>query len=130
MPDDLYDRDFLIWSETQADLLRRLAAGERVNEAVDWPNVIEEVRDLGLSELHAVESLLQRGLIHLLKVRAFPNSLTSRKWCGEAVLFLGQAQRRFTPSMRQRIDLQREYTDALKVVRIEYGERASELPET
>jgi hypothetical protein len=31
MPDDLYDRDVLAWSEYQADLLRRLARGERVN---------------------------------------------------------------------------------------------------
>ncbi len=29
MPDGLYERDFLEWSERQADLLRRLAAGER-----------------------------------------------------------------------------------------------------
>ena len=47
MPDGLYERDFVLWSEAQADLLRRLAAGERVNAAVDWPNLIEEVEDLG-----------------------------------------------------------------------------------
>ena len=58
MPDGLYERDALAWSERQADLLRRLAAGERLNEAVDWPNVIEEVQDVGLSELRAVRSLL------------------------------------------------------------------------
>ena len=38
-----YDTDILDWSERQAALLRRLANGERVNDAVDWPNVIEEV---------------------------------------------------------------------------------------
>ena len=47
--DSLYDTDALAWSEQQADLLRRLAGGERLNEAVDWPNVIEEVADAGLS---------------------------------------------------------------------------------
>ena len=36
MPDGLYDRDALAWAEQQAELLRRLAAGERVNDAVDW----------------------------------------------------------------------------------------------
>ncbi len=36
MPDGLYDSDTLIWSETQADLLRRLAAGERVDADIDW----------------------------------------------------------------------------------------------
>ena len=29
---DLYEDDFLLWSESQAILLRRLAAGERVND--------------------------------------------------------------------------------------------------
>ena len=36
-----YDTDILIWSERQAALLRRVAAGERVNDQVDWENVIE-----------------------------------------------------------------------------------------
>lgn len=38
---DLYEEDILTWSERQADLLRRLAAGERVNDQVDWENVVE-----------------------------------------------------------------------------------------
>ena len=42
MPDGLYERDALAWAERQADLLRRLAAGERLNEPVDRPNVIGE----------------------------------------------------------------------------------------
>ena len=40
MPDDLYDRDVLAWSERQADMIRRLARGERVND-VDWLHVAE-----------------------------------------------------------------------------------------
>ena len=44
MPDGLHDSDVLIWSEQQADLLRRLAAGERVNDAVDWANVIKRFK--------------------------------------------------------------------------------------
>jgi hypothetical protein len=43
MPDDLYHSDALAWAEQQADLLERLARGERVNEHVDWPNVAREV---------------------------------------------------------------------------------------
>ncbi|MBV8574866.1 MAG: DUF29 family protein [Acetobacteraceae bacterium] len=54
MPDALYERDALAWAEQQAKLLRRLAAGERLNPSVDWPNVIEEVQDVGLSELRTV----------------------------------------------------------------------------
>ena len=55
MPDGLHERDALAWAETQADLLRRLAAGELV-QAIDWPNVIEEVQDVGLSKLRCCES--------------------------------------------------------------------------
>ena len=53
MPDGLYERDALAWAERQAALLRRLASGERLNETVDWPNVIDEVEDVGLSDLRA-----------------------------------------------------------------------------
>ena len=51
MPD--YDTDILVWSERRAELLRRMAAGEPVNEAPDWPNIVEEVADVGRNSLHA-----------------------------------------------------------------------------
>ena len=53
--DGQYDTDALAWAERQADFLTRLARGERVNVDIDWPNVIEEVRDVGLSELRRRE---------------------------------------------------------------------------
>jgi hypothetical protein len=40
---DHYDTDILRWAEHQTDLLRRLAAGERMNDQVDWENVVEEI---------------------------------------------------------------------------------------
>ena len=43
---DLYDEDVVTWSEQQAALLRRVAAGERVNDQVDWINIIDEVESL------------------------------------------------------------------------------------
>ena len=42
--------DILLWSERQAELLRRRAAGELVNDAeLDWPNIAEEIEDVGRS---------------------------------------------------------------------------------
>jgi hypothetical protein len=111
-PDGLYERDALAWAEQQAALLRRLAAGEAVNEAVDWPNVIEEVRDVGLSELRACQSLLEQALAHLLKLHTLPESEAARHWRDEIRAFLHDAQRRFTPSMRQRIGLDDLYAKA------------------
>ena len=68
---DLYDTDVLLWSEQQAALLRRLAAGERVDEQIDWANVIDEVERVGSEQLHAVESLLMQALAHMAKAEAW-----------------------------------------------------------
>jgi len=43
---DLYGTDLLLWSEQQAKLLRRVAAGEQVNDQVDWENVVEEIESV------------------------------------------------------------------------------------
>ena len=115
--DGLYERDALAWAEQQADLLRRLAAGEAVNEAVDWPNVIEEVEDVGQSQLRACRSLLRPALVHLLKLQAWPDSLAAGHWREEAGAFLVDAEDCFTPSMRQRIDLDELYGKARHLAR-------------
>jgi hypothetical protein len=96
VPDGLYERDVLAWSQHQADLLRRLGRGERVND-IDWANVVEEIEDLGLSELHSVESVLDLFLVHLLKVRISPDSLATGHWRREVLAFQKNARRRFTP---------------------------------
>lgn len=116
MPDGLYEHDSLLWSERQAALLRRLAAGERVNDAVDWPRVIEEVGDVGLSGLRACRSLLRQALIHLLKLHAWPDNPAAAHWRGEAGVFLADAEDCFTPSMHQRIELDALYAKALSLV--------------
>lgn len=113
MPDGLYERDALAWAERQVALLGRLAAGERLNEAVDWAHVIEEVRDVGLSELRAWQSLLRQALVHLLKLHLAPDDQAANHWRGELVGFLADAQARFTPSMRQRLELARDHEAAL-----------------
>jgi len=117
VPDGLYESDTLAWAEQQATLLRRLAAGERLNEAVDWPHVIEEVQDVGLSELRACQSLLQRAMAHLLKLHAWPGSQAAAHWRDEAGAFLDDLERRFTASMRQRSGLDGLYAKALRRAR-------------
>jgi hypothetical protein len=102
---DLYEEDILTWSARQADLLRRLAAGERVNDQVDWENVVEEVESVGRSELHRTESLLTQALRHRLKIMAWPNSPEVPHWQEEMILFQMDAARAFQESMRRRLDL-------------------------
>jgi len=130
VPDDLYDRDILIWSEQQAELLRRLAVGERVNDTVDWTNLIEEVESVGRSELHACESLLRQALVHALKLQGWPNSQAASHWRGEISGFLSDARRNFTPSMRQRIDVDGLYADALQEMRDRSDDTGQPLPLT
>jgi len=117
VPDGLYERDILVWSERHGDLLRRIAAGERVNEDVDWPNVIEEVQDVGLSELRACNSLLRQAMLHMLKLQAWPGSQAAMHWHDEIGAFLADAGDRFTPSTRQRISLPDQYAKALHLAR-------------
>ena len=113
----MYERDILLWSQDQADLLRRLAAGERVNAAIDWNNLIVEVEDLGRSLLHACASHIRQALVHLLKLRAWPQSRSAGQWRAEVIAFLSDAAQEFSPSMRQRIDLARLYSRAVMSVR-------------
>jgi hypothetical protein len=114
---DLYDDDILLWSEHQARLLRRRAAGELVNEAeLDWPNIAEEIESVGNEQLRAVESFLVQALLHDLKAAAWPLSRDVPHWRAEARRFRGDAASRFAPSMRQRIDMAKVYRRALRAM--------------
>ncbi len=114
---DLYDADILEWSEQQAALLRRAAAGERLNDGPpDWPNIIEEIESVGREQLHAVESLLVQALLHRLKAEAWPQSSATPGWLAEERRFRGDAASRFSPSMRQRLDLAKLYARALRAM--------------
>ena len=47
---DRYDDDFVHWTERQASLLRRRAAGELANDVeLDWLNLAEEIESVGAS---------------------------------------------------------------------------------
>lgn len=130
MPDDLYHRDILAWSIAQAERLRRVAAGERVND-VDWANVIEEVESVGRSETQSVVSLLRQALLHALKCVAWPGHGASRKWRNEIGNFLDEARERFAPSMAQQIDLADIYRRARsRAMSLDMGSPPGPLPET
>jgi hypothetical protein len=129
---DLYDADILEWSEQQANLLRRRAAGELINESeLDWPNLAGEIEDVGSDRLHAVESLLVQALRHILKAEAWPLARDAPTWRADAVDFRRQARRRFVPSMRQKIDLDVLYADALAATpETTEGQPPQHLPQT
>jgi hypothetical protein len=104
MPDGLYDRDIVAWSDQQAESLRRLMAGERPND-LDLLHIIEEIEALGRSELRAVESSLIALMSHLLYLHVWPQHSAGRGWRSEVLVFAAQARRSYLPSMRQKLDL-------------------------
>jgi hypothetical protein len=76
-----YDTDVYAWSQRQGALLRRLAAGERVNDAdLDWPNIAEEIETVGRSERAAVRSHILNVLEHLIKLQASPAGEPRAVW--------------------------------------------------
>ena len=115
MSEDLYASDVVLWSERQAEALRRLRAGERVND-LDWDNMIEEVESLGRSETKGVRTLLVRALEHLLKAAAWPGAVDAPAWLHEAGVFLRDARADWTPSMDRHLDVQRIHGQARRNV--------------
>lgn len=114
---DLYEQDVVTWSERQAELLRRRAAGELVNEAeIDWANVAEEIADVGKSALRGVRSHILMALLHDLKAEAWPRSRDVPHWRAEARLQRDQARDDYVPSMAEKIDMAKLYRQAWRAM--------------
>ncbi|MGK7896765.1 MAG: DUF29 domain-containing protein [Xenococcus sp. (in: cyanobacteria)] len=71
---DLYNKDYIAWSDEQALLLEQWRWDE-----LDLINLIEEVKDLGNRHRDALESKLTRLLMHLLKWQYQPEK-RSNSW--------------------------------------------------
>lgn len=98
-----YDGDLVLWSHHQADLLRRMSAGERVNEQVDWDNLAEEIESLGNSERRELRNRIQTVLRHLIKLQASPATQPRMGWKRTVVEQRIQIERLLedSPSLRQ-----------------------------
>ena len=66
---ELYDQDFLLWTQQQAAELRRVKDS---NLPLDWENLAEEIESLGKSLRAELNSQIRRILRHLLKLDASP----------------------------------------------------------
>jgi hypothetical protein len=76
-----YATDVLTWSVEQADLLRRRAAGELVNDsALDWPNIAEEIESVGNAERYRIQSHIGTVIEHLVKLQASPTIDPRNGW--------------------------------------------------
>lgn len=75
----LYDDDFVRWTEEQAAALRE-AAGLGTNLALDWENLAEEIDSLGRSQRNELGSRLAVILEHLIKLENSPASDPRPGW--------------------------------------------------
>lgn len=125
MPDShrasLYEQDFFAWTQEQAARLREL----RGVDTIDIEYVAEELEDLGRERRDSVQSSIERLFEHLLKLAASPSQAPRGLWRREARSFAKNARRKFSPGMRQHIDMASAWVDAVKMARDElsdYGE--------
>ncbi len=121
----LHDTDVVLWSERQAELLRRRAAGELVNEDdIDWLNVAEEIESMGRAERDQLTNRLGVLLAHLLKWRHQPG-LRGNSWR----LTIAEQRRRIERLLRRNPSLKADlatiladaYGDALLMAQRETG---------
>ena len=106
----LYDEDIVLWSEEQAEIIRRLGRTRRdLPNELDIENVAEEIEGVGRSEMASVESFLRLLMLHLIKIASAPDSPSVSHWDDEARNFHADAVTRSAPSMAQRLDLPRAW---------------------
>ncbi len=97
---DLYDRDYLAWTEVQAGALRARKGGEN---ALDYDNLAEEIEDLGKSEQRACDSQVGNIIEHLLKIEFVGPAQTIPHWSKEIYGFRRELNSRRTTTIENRI---------------------------
>ena len=126
----LYETDILAWSEQQADVLRTLAARPDLPNALDLAHIVEEIEDLGLSELNAVKSFIRQILVHVIKCWADPDAQSRLHWHAEIGNFQAELAGRITATMRRKIGLDVLWQRAARQAQLDlaaYGLDAREL---
>ncbi len=125
-PSELYDTDFVAWTEQQAVALRG-AAG--LSNRLDLPHLAEEIESLGRRDVREVERLIRQILLHMLQIVSDPASDAGPHWRLEVAAFQADAAAAFSPSMAQKIELDRLWQHTLRSFMAEFaaGRRATPL---
>jgi hypothetical protein len=117
----LYDDDILLWSEQQAEVIRRLGRTGRAPNDLDVENVAEEIESVGRSELAAVKSYLRLILLHLVKLAAEEDATSAAHWRGEIAAFRAELKDRHARSMDARIDLHLLWREVRERIELDPG---------
>ena len=116
----LYQTDEMEWLETTIHLLKN-----HQFETLDLENLIEELEDLGNEKRHAVESLVEQIIRHLLLIEFWHSERKQNlnHWQAEVISFRTQLRKRLTNNLRHHLarNFESIYQDALKYVRAKAG---------
>jgi hypothetical protein len=114
MADDLYERDFFLWTQAQAQALRAHAGA---SNALDYENLAEAVEDLGRSERNKAESFARQILVHLYELHASPNPEPMNRWRAEIAEFRVRLRKSLTGAIRRQLeaDLDDVHRDAIAI---------------
>jgi Domain of unknown function DUF29 len=100
---DLYEEDFYVWTERQAELLR----ARRFDE-LDLENLIEEVAELGDVKRSAVLNNARVIMEHLLKLQHSPARDPRNQWRATIVEHRARLEIELTPRLRRILEEERE----------------------
>ena len=127
----LYDEDYYAWLQHQAAALRRLAQDRRdLPNDLDIAQIAEEIEDVGKSELRATEGFIRNILIHVLLVAFDLDSSARRRWRLEIRTFHAGLRKFATASMRQFVDMDELWSDAIEMADARLQEYVNRLPRT
>ena len=114
MADDLYDRDFYLWTQAQAAALR---AHGRSFDKLDYDHLAEELEDLGSAQRQKAESSIRQIIAHHFKLSASHNPYPANHWAGEIIELRLNLRRPLTQAIRDQIELELEaiHRDALRI---------------
>jgi Domain of unknown function DUF29 len=122
---NLYAEDFYVWTEAQAELLRK-----RQFEALDLDNLIEEVEALGRAEKSSVLNNASVIIEQLLKLQYGPAREPRNAWRASVREHRRRLRRELTPRLRQILgaelpSLYAEIRDDTAALLRDYGEGAA-----
>jgi hypothetical protein len=95
---NLYDEDFYVWAQNQAELLR-----DKHFDELDLANLIEEVEDLAGSLKSAVRSRATTIMEHLLKLQHSPAQNPRLAWRGTIRTQRTRLLNDLTPSLQRHL---------------------------
>ena len=120
----LYDQDYYLWIRTTINQLR---AGQF--SVVDLENLLEELETMGRSEKRAIESLLIKLLVHLLKLQYWDTERERNQghWQGEIRTFRREIKDELKDSPSLKPYILEIFDECYQDARLEASDR-SQLP--